>query len=61
MNSHDEEQVSIFKRYLLARADRSRSRLVKQQVRRWVEWIDAMQKREHERHTNMSERLRHAA
>ncbi len=61
MNSKDREQVGVFRRYLLARADRSRSRLIKEQVRRWVEWVDEVQKREHQRRTSMNEQLRRAA
>ncbi len=61
MNSKDQEQVGVFRRYLLARADRTRSRLIKEQVWRWVEWVDEVQKREHERCTSINEQLRHAA
>ncbi len=46
MNSRDLAQVSVFRRYLLERADRSRSRLMREQIRRWVEWIDAVQRRQ---------------
>ena len=41
MNSRNLEQARIFKRYLMKRADRSRSRLVRDQIRRWVERLDA--------------------
>ncbi len=60
MNSKDQEQVGVFRRYLLARADRSRSRLIKAQVRRWVEWADQVQKCERERRER-NEQLRQAA
>jgi hypothetical protein len=46
MNSRDLEQVGVFRRYLMERADRSRSRLMRDQIRRWVEWVDAMRKHE---------------
>ncbi len=61
MNIKDHEQVELYKRYLLERADRSRSRLVRDQVRRWVEWVDAAQKSEHEKRGNLNEQLRRAA
>ena len=41
MNSRNMEQARIFKRYLLERANRSRSRLMRDQIRRWVERLDA--------------------
>ena len=46
MNSKNLEQARIFKRYLLERANRSRSRLMRDQIRRWVERLDAVQGRE---------------
>ncbi len=46
MNPKDQEQVGVFRRYLLERADRSRSRLMRAQIRRWVEWVDAIQERQ---------------
>ncbi len=52
MNRKDVEQVGVFRRYLLERADRSRSRLVRDQVRRWVEWIDAIRSRDERRDMN---------
>ncbi len=61
MKSKDQEQVGIFRRYLLARASRFRSRLIREQVRRWVEWVDEMQKPEHERRNRINEQLRRAA
>jgi hypothetical protein len=41
MNSKDLEQVRILRRYLLDRAGRTRSPLVRNQIRRWVEQCDA--------------------
>ena len=41
MNSRDLEQVRVFKRYLTQRAGRTRSRLLRSQIRRWVAEIDA--------------------
>ena len=43
MNSRNLEQARIFKRYLMERADRSPSRLMRDQIRRWVERLDAAQ------------------
>ena len=61
MNCKDQEQVGVFRRYLLRQADRSRSRLIKEQVRRWVEWADAVQQRERDQGKSMDEELRRAA
>ncbi len=52
MNSRNLEQVRVFRRYLMERADRSRSRLVRDQIRRWVEWIDAIRRRDELRDMN---------
>ncbi len=41
MNRKDLEQVDVCRRYLLEKADQSRSRLMRAQIRRWIEWIDA--------------------
>ena len=41
MNSRNLEQVRIFKRYLTQKAGRTRSRLMRAQIRRWVERLDA--------------------
>ena len=41
MNSRDSEQVRVMRRYLLERAGRTRSALVRNQIRRWVGEIDA--------------------
>jgi hypothetical protein len=41
MNSRDLEQVGVFRRYLLGRAARSRSRLMRNRIMRWVEQCDA--------------------
>ena len=49
MNPRDMEQVSVFRRYLLERADRSRSRLMRDQIRRWVEWVDEVCRRDEHR------------
>ncbi len=46
MNSRNLEQVRVFRRYLMERADRSRSRLMRAQIRRWIEWIDAIRRRD---------------
>jgi hypothetical protein len=59
MNARDQEQVGLFRRYLMERADRSPSRLFRDQVRRWVEWVDAVRKRDERR--SMNEQLRRAA
>ncbi len=59
MNRKDQEQVELCRRHLLERADRSHSRLVRAQIRRWVEWIDAVQRRDERR--DMNEELRRAA
>ncbi len=42
MNYKDLKQVGVFRRYLLERADRSRSRLMRAQILRWVEQCDAV-------------------
>lgn len=55
MNRKDQEQVELYRRYLLERADRSRSRLVRDQVRRWVEWVDGVEEREREERRSMNE------
>ncbi len=57
MNSRDLEQVSVFRRYLLERADQSRTRLMREQIRRWVEWTDAVQKRERDERRDLSEEI----
>ena len=41
MNSRDQEQVELYRRYLLEKADRSGSRLIRAQILRWVERGDA--------------------
>jgi len=41
MNSRNLEQVRVFKRYLMGKAGRTRSRLLRSQIRRWVERCDA--------------------
>jgi len=46
MNFRNEQQVSVFRRYLVEQADRSRSRLMRAQIRRWVEWVDAICRRD---------------
>ncbi len=61
MNRKDQEQVGVFRHYLLERAHRSRSRLIREQVRRWVEWVDAVQKRQRDERKSMNEELRRAA
>ncbi len=61
MNRKDQEQVDLCRRYLLERADRSRSRLVKEQVRRWVDWLDAVQRSERDEGRATREELRRAA
>ncbi len=48
MNARDQEQVDLCRCYLLQLADRSRSRLVRDQIRRWVQWVEAVQNRERE-------------
>jgi hypothetical protein len=45
MNPRDMEQVELCRRYLLERADPSRSRLMREQIRRWVEWVYGAQAR----------------
>ncbi len=42
MNYKDLEQVGVFRRYLMEQADRSRSRLMRAQILRWVEQCDAV-------------------
>ncbi len=41
MNSRDQEQVNLYKSYLLEKANRSPSRLVRDQIRRWLDHADA--------------------
>ena len=52
MNYKDQEQVGVFRRYLVERADRSRSSLMRAQIRRWIEWIDAVRTRDERRNRN---------
>jgi hypothetical protein len=54
VNFRNEQQVGIFKRYLLERADRSRSRLMRAQIQRWVEWVDAICRR-HDRQARIEQ------
>ncbi len=61
MNSRDEEQVGVFRHYLLRRAERSRSRLIREQVRRWVEWLDAVRQDERDQRNKMNKEMRRAA
>jgi hypothetical protein len=61
MNSKDLEQMGVFRRYLLERADRSRSRLFRNQIRRWVEWVDAMRNNERDERPSRGEELRRVA
>ncbi len=46
MNSKDLEQAGLFRRYFLERAERSRSQLIRGQIRRWGERLDAARKSE---------------
>jgi len=58
MNARNQEQVSVFRRYLLERPDRSRSRLVRAQIRCWIEWIDALQERRRNQPKSMKQEIR---
>jgi hypothetical protein len=49
--------VGVFRRYLLERADRSRSRLMRAQIRRWVELVDAVQRQEWNERRRMNEEI----
>lgn len=55
MNSRNLEQTRIFKRYLMKRADRSR--LVRNQIWRWVELLDAVQGRERDERRSMNKEI----
>ena len=57
MNSSDEEQVELYRRYLLEKADRSRSRLMRAQILRWVEWADAVEKSERDERRSMNKEI----
>ncbi len=46
MNSRDLEQFGIFKRYLMERSVQSRARRIKAEIQRWIEWVDAIKKRD---------------
>ncbi len=61
MNSRDEEQVGVFRSYLLRRAEHSRSRLIREQVLRWVEWLDAVREQERDQRRKINRELRRAA
>jgi len=61
MNSRNLEQVCVFRRYLMEKADRSRSRLMRDQIRRWVEWVDAISGNERHDLRRRNEELRRAA
>ncbi len=60
MNRKDKEQVALYRRYLLEMADRSRSRRVRERVRRWVQRADAAQRDERDER-GRNEELRRAA
>ncbi len=60
MNRKDKEQVALYRRYLLEMADRSRSRRVRERVRRWVQRADAAQRDERDER-GRTEELRRAA
>ncbi len=61
MNPKDQERVSLYRRYLLEMADRSRSRPVRERIRRWVELVDAEQERENNESRARNSELRRAA
>ncbi len=61
MNARDAEQVVVFRSYLLRRAERSGSRLIREQVRRWVEWLDDVREQERDQRNKMNRELRRAA
>jgi hypothetical protein len=60
MNSRNQEQVGVFRSYLMEKADRSRSRLMRDQIRRWIEWVDAI-KAERDDNRSRNEGLRRDA
>jgi len=61
MNSRNLEQVRVFRRYLMERAGQSRSRLMRDQIRRWVEWADALCNDERDERRTRNAELRRAA
>ncbi len=61
MNSKDIEQAGVFKLYLLEKAERSRSRLIKDQIQRWIERLDAARQSECDEPLTKDQGLRPAA
>lgn len=61
MNTKDVEQTGMFRLYLLEKAERSRSRLIKDQIRCWVERLDEVRKSEGDEPLERHRELRRAA
>ncbi len=57
MNRKEQEQVNLYRRYLVEIADRSPSRLVRDQIRRWIERCDAAQRGERDERPGTSEEM----